>query len=157
MKPDTKQWLVLYTKPQQELRVAERLEKLGIEAYCPFTEEIRQWSDRKKKVTVPLLKSYVFVRVLEKERFKVFDAPGVVRYLYWLGKPAVALDKEITNLKESLSLPYLNIKIEDFTKGKQMTIPSGPFKESVGTIMKVSANHVTVALEQLGFLVTLEY
>jgi transcriptional antiterminator RfaH len=154
---ETKTWFILYTKPQQELKVAERLEKLGLEVYCPYMEEVRQWSDRKRKIIVPLLKSYVFVRLLEKERSRVFDIPGVVRYLYWLGKPAVAYDHEITILKESLSLPYLNIKIEDFTRGKQMVIPSGPFKESVGTITKVSPKYVTVALEQLGFLVTLKY
>jgi transcriptional antiterminator RfaH len=157
MEINKQSWFILYTKPQQELKVAERLDKLSLETYCPYMEEVRQWSDRKKKILVPLLKSYVFVRLLEKERSIVFDVPGVVRYLYWLGKPAVASDHEITILKESLSLPYLNIKIEDFTRGKQIVIPSGPFKESVGTITKVSPKYVTVALEQLGFLVTLKY
>jgi transcriptional antiterminator RfaH len=157
MEIDTKTWFILYTKPQQELKVAERLEKIGLESYCPYMEEIRQWSDRKKKVTVPLLKSYVFVRLKGNERSKVFDVPGVVRYLFWLGKPAVATAKEIAILKESLSLPYLTIKIEDFVRGSQIVIPSGPFKESVGTIVKVSPKYVTVALEQLGFLVTLKY
>lgn len=150
-------WFILYTKPQQELKVAERLEKLGLEVYCPSRMEVRKWSDRKRKIIVPLLKSYVFVRLLEIERLKVFDVPGVVRYLYWLGKPAVAYDREISMLKESLSLPYSNIKIEDFKTGKKLVIPSGPFKESVGTITKVSSKYVTVALEQLGFLVTLNY
>ena len=157
MEINKQSWFILYTKPQQELKVAERLDKLSLETYCPYMEEVRQWSDRKKKILVPLLKSYVFVRLLEKERSIVFDVPGVVRYLYWLEKPAVASDHEITILKESLSLPYLNIKIEDFTRGKQIVIPSGPFKESVGTITKVSPKYVTVALEQLGFLVTLKY
>jgi transcriptional antiterminator RfaH len=157
MEINKQSWFILYTKPQQELKVAERLEKSGIESYCPFTEEIRQWSDRKKKIVVPLLKSYVFVNLEEKDRFKVFDVPGVVRYLYWLGKPAVASDQEIAILKESLTLPYLTVKVEDFTRGKKMVIPSGPFKESVGIVVKVSTKYVTVALEQLGFLVTLHY
>lgn len=157
MEINKQSWFILYTKPQQELKVAERLEKLGIESYCPYTEEIRQWSDRKKKIVVPLLKSYVFVNLQEKDRSKVFDVPGVVRYLYWLGKPAVASDKEITILKESLSIPFLTIKVEDFTRGKKIIIPAGPFKEAVGTVVKVSTKYITVALEQLGFLVTLQY
>lgn len=157
MEINKQSWFILYTKPQQELKVAERLEKSGIESYCPFTEEIRQWSDRKKKIVVPLLKSYVFVNLEEKDRFKVFDIPGVVRYLYWLGQPAVATDQEIAILKESLRLPFLTVKVEDFTRGKKIVIPAGPFKESVGIVFKVSTKYVTVALEQLGFLVTIHY
>jgi transcription antitermination factor NusG len=56
-------WFVLYTQPRNEKKVAERLEKLGIKAYCPMTIQVRQWSDRKKKVEVPLLNSYVFVPI----------------------------------------------------------------------------------------------
>jgi transcription antitermination factor NusG len=157
MQVNTKTWFVLSTKPQQELKVAQILQKIGLESYCPYTEEIRQWSDRKKKVIVPLLKSYVFVRLKENERAKVFEVPGVARYLFWLGKPAVASEKEINFLKESLSLPYLTVKIDDFVRGSQIVITSGPFKESVGTTIKGSTKYITIALEQLGFIVTLHY
>jgi transcriptional antiterminator RfaH len=157
MEIDNKTWYVLYTKPQQELMVAKRLEKIDLESYCPYKEEMRQWSDRKKKVKVPLLKSYVFVRLKNEERSKVFDVPGVVRYLFWLGKPAVATDKEISILRESLSLPYLAISIDNLATGQKLVLPSGPFKEKEGIIVKVNTKYVTVALVQLGFLVTLEY
>lgn len=157
MKIDNKSWYVLYTKPQQELKVAQQLEKIGLESYCPYKEELRQWSDRKRKVSVPLLKSYVFVRLRNQDRPKVFEVSGVVRYLFWLGKPAVASDKEITLLKESLSLPYLAINIDNLATGQRLVIPSGPFKEKEGIIVKVNTKYVTVALEQLGFLLTLEY
>lgn len=157
MEIETKTWFILYTKPKHELKVAERLEKVGLESYCPSMEEIRNWSDRKKKVLVPLLQSYVFVRLKEKDRSLAFDIPGVVRYLYWLGKPAVATDKQISILKDSLRLPYLNIKIQDFTRGKEIVVPFVTFKESVEVIVKVSTKYVTVALEQIGFLVTIQY
>jgi hypothetical protein len=35
-------------------KVAEQLTKMGIECYCPLITQVRQWSDRKKKVVVPL-------------------------------------------------------------------------------------------------------
>lgn len=157
MQIDSKVWFVLYTKPQQELKVAERLEKIGLESYCPYKEEFRQWSDRKKKVIVPLLKSYVFVKLDDRDRSKVFDVTGVVRYLFWLGKPAVATDKEIAVLKESLSLPYLAISVENLMTGQRLVIPSGPFKDKEGIVTKVNTKYVTVVIKQLGFFVTLEY
>ena len=33
----------------------------------------------------------------------VFNVPGVVRYLFWLGKPAVIHDQEIEVLKDGLN------------------------------------------------------
>jgi transcriptional antiterminator RfaH len=150
-------WLVLYTKPQQELKVLERLQKINIEAYCPVREEIKQWSDRKKKILVPLIKSYVFVKIDLKSRSQVFEVPGVVRYLFWLGKPAIIPEREITVLIDSLTKPYSSIKVESFSIGKRLVIPNGPFQDKAGTIVKVSSKYVTVALEQLGLLVSIEY
>lgn len=150
-------WFVLYTKPQQELKVLERLQKHNIEAYCPVREELKQWSDRKKIIVVPVIKSYVFVRIDFQNRFKVFDVPGVVRYLFWMGKPAVVYDREIVALKSSLSRPFSAVSFENLTAGKRMTISEGPFKDNEGTIVKINAKYVTISLEQLGLLVTVTY
>ena len=80
-------WHVIYTKPRAEKKVEERLNNFGIEAYCPVKQEVKQWSDRKKKIFVPVLPSMVLVNIDEKERNKVFDIPGVVT-LYVLAKEA---------------------------------------------------------------------
>ena len=63
-------WLALYTNPRAEMKVAERLEKIGVEAYCPARMEMRQRSDRKKKICVPLLPSMVLVNIDEREKTK---------------------------------------------------------------------------------------
>jgi transcription antitermination factor NusG len=60
---------------------------------------VRQWSDRKKKVVVPLFNSYVFVQVADSDRSLVFQSVGAVRYLFWLGKPAIVRDEEIGTIK----------------------------------------------------------
>ena len=56
-------WYVLYTKPRQEKKVTDSLNAIGVEAYCPLVTVIKQWSDRKKKVQIPLINSYVFVNI----------------------------------------------------------------------------------------------
>jgi transcriptional antiterminator RfaH len=150
-------WFVLYTKPQQELKVYERLQNINIESYCPAVEEVKQWSDRKKKIIVPLIKSYVFVRINFEERAKVFAIPGVVRYLFWMGSPAIVYDYEITALKASLSYPYSSLKVEKHKVGSKLKINEGPFQNNEGTIVKVNTKYVTVALEQLGLMVSLTY
>ena len=72
---DSKKWFVIYTKPRTELKVSQRLSVLGIENYTPTRIEVRKWSDRKKKIAVPLLSSMVLVRLNEKEVNKVLRLP----------------------------------------------------------------------------------
>ena len=59
-------WYVLYTNPKAEKKVAEQLTKIGVINYCPLIKKVHQWSDRKKKIEIPLFTSYVFVNIDEK-------------------------------------------------------------------------------------------
>ena len=65
-------------------KVAELLQKNGVEVFCPLVKLKKNWSDRKKIVEAPLFKSYVFVNLSEKDRNVVFNLPGVIRYIFWL-------------------------------------------------------------------------
>ena len=52
-------WYAIYTMPRAEKKVYERLVDIGVTSYLPLVTTIRIWSDRKKKVTSPLISSYV--------------------------------------------------------------------------------------------------
>lgn len=148
-------WFVLYTQPRNEKKVAERLEKLGITAYCPMTIQVRQWSDRKKKVEVPLLNSYVFVHLEEADRKLVFEVPGIVRYLFWLGEPAIVRDEEIKTLQNWLSLDFAELKVEALKPGDTIMLKEGAFKNQEARIKTISKNKMQLVLTSLGILVTL--
>jgi len=148
-------WFVLYTKHNFELRVAEGVIAIGIQAYCPTFTQIKQYSDRKKKVQKPLLPSYVLVQLSEQDRPKVFAIPGVVRYLFWLGKPAVVREEEIELLRNNLKGVFDDVKISKLSIGKEYTIPSGPLKGQKGTVLDVLKNTLRLELPSLGLFVTL--
>ena len=92
-------WYVLYTKPRTEKKLAEQLNEDGIEAYCPLQVKVKQWSDRKKKVEMPLLPSMILINIKEDHRDMVFKNKHAVRYLYWLGKPAKVTFEEVESLR----------------------------------------------------------
>ena len=148
-------WYVIYTKPRNEKKVAERLLQIGITAYCPMITMMKQWSDRKKKVAVPLLNSYVFVFLDDKEREKVFEVSGVVRYLFWLGKPAIVRDEEIEALKEGLKNTIASFEVKGIKVGDLLPIPSGPFQGKEGIIKQINKNSLQLILTELGVLITL--
>ena len=148
-------WYALYTNPRQEKKVAARLQQLGIEVYCPLIIQVRQWSDRKKKVEVPLLPSYVFVKLEAKERERVFQVSGVVRYLYWLGQPAIIRDEEVILMQNWLQGTVTSFEVNGIQLGDYYEISSGPFEGKKGIVEKVSNNQITLVLEQLGVKITI--
>ena len=148
-------WFVLYTKPNYEIKVAEGINSLGIHAYCPTYTQIKHYTDRKKKVQKPLLPSYVMVQLAEQDRPKVFAIPGVVRYLFWLGKPAEVREEEIVLLKKNLSGIFDEVRISKLSIGKEYTIPSGPLKGQTGTVVDILKNKLRLELPSLGLFVTL--
>ena len=149
-------WFVIYTKPQFEIKVEQTLQNIGIRAYCPVYKQIKQYSDRKKKVLKPLLRSYVLVNINDKDRDKVFSVPGVVRYLFWLGKPAIVREEEIELMKNNLSGIYENITVSDLKKGDAYNIKEGPLKGQVGKVVDLFKNKIKLELPSLGMLVTLK-
>ena len=148
-------WYVIYTQARNEKKVAERLQKSGITAYCPLVTQVRQWSDRKKKVQVPLINSYVFVNVNDKERESVFQVSGVVRYLFWLGKPAIVRDEEIAALQESLRHTMSSVEVKGIKVGDAINIPGGPFHGKEAVVKMVNKNSLQLVLKELGVLITL--
>ena len=153
---DKKQWYVLITKPRSEQNVAKRLADIGVVVYCPVKTEVRQWSDRKKKVKVPILPSMLLVYLKEAERDQVFLVSGVLRYLFWLGKPAIVSSKEIKILKKTLESDYSKVSIEKMEVGDVIDVEGfGTVKEK-GTIKYISGNQCWVVLHSLGFVVKLQ-
>jgi transcriptional antiterminator RfaH len=100
MSSNADSWYVLYTKPRNEKKVAERLTGAGYSVYCPLHKVRRQWSDRIKTVEEPLFRSYVFIQIEDAKRDEVFVYPGTVRYLFWLRRPAVVRQSEIATIQK---------------------------------------------------------
>ncbi|RXM44002.1 UpxY family transcription antiterminator [Flavobacterium sp. YO64] len=151
-------WYVVYTKPKQEKKVAERLTQIGIECYCPIVTQVKQWSDRKKKIEVPLFNSYVFVQLQEGDRNSVFQIAGVVRYLFWLGKPAIVRDEEIKSIKDSLKASNIaEVSVSSIQVGDRIKLESGAFSNQSAIVQEVSNTHYILVLESLGCVLKIKY
>lgn len=151
-------WYVLYTKPRNEKKTAQLLEAKNIEVYCPLHETLRQWSDRKKKVTEPLFKSYIFVHLkdYEREQVSVLTTPGAVRFLWWLGKPGIVRDEEIVQIRQFLNdYKGLNMSV-NIQPGEEVMITDGPLKEQKGKLIQIRNNKAILQLDSLGWNVVAE-
>ncbi|MAD12266.1 MAG: antitermination protein NusG [Flavobacteriaceae bacterium] len=151
-----KKWFVIYTKPKQELKVVTELSKIGIFSYCPTVKMLKQYSDRKKKIEKPLMPSYVMVYIEECRRSTVFSIPGIVRYLFWLGKPAIIRESEIDIMKQHLEGVYTDISISSLIKGQLYEITEGPLAGKTGKIIEMKKNKVKLEITSLGMMVVLK-
>ena len=152
MEGSSKKWFVLYTKPRNELKVTERLTAIGIEAYTPAKIEVRQWSDRKKKVTIPLLPSMVLVKLLAKEVDVVFDVPGVLRFLFEHGKRASVSNEEVLAMKS-----YLQMLVEKESKTLRVgDLVKVPLLEQEAILVSVKGKKCLAQLKKLGAIVSFQ-
>lgn len=147
-----RKWFVLQTKPRNETAVLRQIESKEIEAFTPFIEKIRIWSDRKKKIQVPLFSGYVFVHANEVERIRaISNTIGAMRYLFYEKRPAVVSDREIELIRQTMIEPE-KIKIEDkkIKKGDLIVVSYGIFKGMKGYVNEFRGNYkLTVNLEEL--------
>ena len=150
-----KKWFILYTRPNQEIKVAEQLKEINISCFCPTVTIFKQYSDRKKKLLKPVLPSYVFVFIEEEKRNDVFSVFGIVRYMFWLGKPATVGESEIELMREYLNGIYQSISITKFTRGQLYKISEGVFSGRIGKVIEAQKNKVKLELQSLGMIVTL--
>jgi len=145
-------WYALYTKPRWEKKVFKVLIDRHFEAYCPLNKVRRKWSDRMKWVEEPLFKSYVFVRVDDKELSDVRAVNGVVNFVYWLGKPAVIKHKEIEVIRRFLN-EYEEVEAIplELNTDEKVMIRKGPFMDKEGKVMRVFNKRVQVVIESIGY------
>jgi transcription antitermination factor NusG len=156
MSSNADSWYVLYTKPRNEKKVAERLSAAGYHVYCPLHKVKRQWSDRMKVVEDPLFKGYLFIQVEDKRRDEVFNYPGTVRYLFWLRRPAIVRESEIYTIQKWLGeYDHEDIDISEIMPGDFVRITSGQFSGEEAVLLDRRSHKAVVQLKQLGLQLTL--
>lgn len=122
-------WNVLYVSSRQEKKIQAKLTEKGIEAYVPVKKKLSQWSDRKKWVTIPLIKGYVFVKTSEQKKEVILQTSGVVAFVRYNGKAAVVRQSEIDTLKNIEKFGYeIDITTDEVNAGDELMIFQGPLK-----------------------------
>lgn len=131
-------WKVLYVKSKYELKVEQHLNLLGIEHYLPKVQVIKKWSDRIKKMLVPAFPSYLFVRIEEKDRNKVFAVKGVLRYVRHENGDAVLKDEDLNLIRNSQSnLVPESLQSLKKLKGQMIRIKTGLLAGKTGLLVNL--------------------
>ena len=154
--PNERYWHAIYVKSRAEKKVVDQLDDLGIKAYLPMITQVKQWSDRRKKVKEPLFRSYVFVCSNEKEYIPILNVFGVVRFVSFERKAVVVPENQILAIQKFVSdyekgEEFKMLNNEDLKEGQLVRIITGPMKGLVGRLDTVeNKRHLVVFIESVG-------
>jgi len=147
-----KNWYAVYVKSRSEKKVAAELQFLGIEHYLPLNKVLKQWSDRKKWVEEPLFRSYVFVKIEQKEYYTVLQINGVVKYVSFERKAVPVPEQQIEAIRYFLNEkdPAI-VTAKNWEKGQKVEIISGSMTGLTGELVDFKGKYrVCIEIETIG-------
>jgi len=140
------QWYAIRTRSRHEKVATRELEAQGIPVFLPLATSVRQWSDRKTKVEMPLFPGYAFVRVdfLSSDRVRVLQATGVVSFVGPKPAEAAIPEEQIESIRTIL-LRKIPVEEHPFlTLGQRIRVRSGSLKGVEGILVAVKGMRTLV-------------
>lgn len=154
-----KAWYVGFTQPKWERKVAEKIQLMDEKVYLPMQQVFRQWSDRRKRLEVPLFPNYIFVHVCRSKIPFLLDIDGLVRFVAFGKQYAIVPERDIKAIGLILDQGIADIKKEflPFRTLKPVKVVDGPFKGLSGYFLSASGkSRFLIYIPSIGQGISLE-
>jgi transcription antitermination factor NusG len=160
---DCGHWYALHTRSRHERVVENRLRQQGMSTFCPIVSEIHRWSDRRKKVEVPLFSCYVFVHtaLTPEDKGKIFRVDGILGFVGVRGHGQSIPEEQIAAVRSVVeqqvswsSHPYLKIGQRVRVRGGALEGVEGIFLSRNGEdslVVSVDAVQRSIAVRISGY------
>ena len=144
--PSDAKWYAIRTRSRHEKVAVRELEAQAIPVFLPLVISVRQWSDRRTKVEMPLFPGYAFVRVdyLSGDRVRVLRATGVVDFVGHRAEGTSIPDEQIESIRTILirnvpvkEHPFLNV-------GQRIRVRNGALSGVEGILVAVKGTRQLV-------------
>jgi transcription antitermination factor NusG len=147
MKQEPSHWYAVQTRARNEKAIAERLHEQGLITFLPLVTEVRRWSDRKKKVDLPLFSCYVFVKLLagnNEERMRVYRTNGVFRIVSMHGEAIPIPDEQIDALRTLVTRQVPWSEHPFLTVGQRVRIRGGSLEGVEGRLLSSNGDRTLI-------------
>lgn len=152
-------WYVVYSKASQEMRAETELAYQGFSVYLPKISKINRSRGQWIKQTCPMFPRYLFVQPDHAERsITPVNSTRGVSHLVRVGPNVVACpDLLISSIR--IAEAQLNQEGETVLVGvgETVEIVEGPFKGTISRVIAATEDRVSILLEVLGKLQSLEF
>ena len=156
---DQLSWFALHVNSRKVNWIAAHLLGQGYQCFLPKYKALRQWSDRKKEIELPLFPGYIFSRFDPLQRLPILKTPGVLQIVGYRRTPVPIDEQEIQAIQRMTASglprqpwPYLEI-------GDQVRVTAGALRGLEGILVSHKGNHrlvLSVSLLQRSVAVELD-
>jgi len=130
-------WFAVQVKATHEKRVAWMMDYGGFEWFLPLYECRRRWSDRIKRVELPLFPGYIFCRFGPVDRVPILKTPSVTR-IVGIGNTPVPIDEQEIAAIQAVVKSGLTVSPHPFLRvGQRVRIEGGSLYGLEGLITDV--------------------
>ena len=153
-----KYWYAVYVRSRHEKKVHQLFEEKGVESSLPLIKTTRQWSDRKKKVEIPLFRGYVFVKIdVGKDKLNILQTDGVVKFIGIINKPSRIPDEEIHWIHMMVEESNTVKNEKEIPVGQKVRVTAGPFKGVEGVVIRTgNQSRLVIVIESIMNAVSIE-
>ncbi|MEL6863516.1 MAG: UpxY family transcription antiterminator [Bacteroidota bacterium] len=138
-------WYVIYTLSRHEKKIESYLKGKGFEVFLPMRKQLRQWSDRKKLIDIPLFPNYLFVETDPTRFWEVTSVPGVIKFVSIRKKPVPVSECIVNSIRQVMhrTSEVDNINLQ---AGERVKLIQGPFAGLEGIYLR-QANKQMLVIE----------
>jgi len=136
---ETLLWCAVRTRSNSERLVSESFNEMGIQNYLPSFHEVRQWTDRKKIIEVPIFPGYLFAKITDsrQKQLSILYTQGVVDILRCGERIEVVPEQEIESIRQLLQRGRA-IGVHPLVReGAWVRIKRGALKGAEGLLVRV--------------------
>lgn len=152
-------WYAVQVRPHCEGQCEAGFQARGWEPYLPAFVEMHHWSDRQKRIRIPLFPGYLFVRLelAAPAHSAILRTPGVVRVLGGAeGAEAVPVE-QLDAVRRMLDAGRNCLAHPGLVSGARVEVRGGPLRGLRGVFVRMhGAGRLVCHLEMLARSVSVE-
>jgi transcriptional antiterminator RfaH len=155
---ETPRWFAVYSGFKKEKIAKKLLEKKGIEVYLPIQKVVRKYDRKIKKLEIPLINCYLFVRITKSEYVRVLETEYISRFIK-IGKDLFAIPEAEIEIMQRILGEKIEIEMEQntFYQGDEVTISQGNLAGLKGKLISFQGKEkVMVELNTIGYSMMIE-
>jgi transcription antitermination factor NusG len=133
-------WFAIRTRFKSEKIAMKQLLRMGIETYLPIRQMTRRYGRKIRKVELPLINSFVFVRIKKNEYASVLETEYVSGFLKF-GNNLLSIPEIEINMIKRLLGEDIEIEVEpkddSYIRGDWFEVVKGPLMGMKGCLLNV--------------------
>lgn len=151
-------WFAVYTNYKREKMVAAYLKSKNVDHYLPLLSVVRQYTRKIKKLDIPLINCYIFVKIVKSEYVKVLETEYVLSFVKF-SKNLISIPNEEIEMMQKVLGEHLQVSAEQgsFNQGDDVEIIAGKLTGLKGKLIsRQGKQSFLIALSNIGYSLNIE-